>query len=150
MRRLFSLILSAILLFSITPNVFAFESSPSEIIYLEDGSYLVIEIVQSMARSSDTTSGYKRITYNDESGETRWRAVLSGTFTYDGTTAICTEATVNTYVYADNWYEISKSATENGNAATGTVTMGRTFLGFTIAKETYNMTLTCSANGALS
>lgn len=150
MRRLFSLFLSVVLLLSMAGTVFASENSTSEIIYLENGSYLVIETVQSMSRSANTTSGFTRITHISESGETRWRAILTGTFTYDGTTATCTESSVTTYVYADNWYEISKTAGKSGNTATGSVTMGRTVLGITVAQETYNMTLTCSPNGTLS
>lgn len=150
MRRFLSFILSVVLLLSMAGTVFASETSTTEIIYLEDGSYLVIETVQSMARSANTTSGFTRITHVAESGETRWRAILTGTFTYDGTSATCTEATVTTYVYADNWYEVSKSSVKSGDTATGSVTMGRTVLGITVAKETYNMTLTCSPNGTLS
>lgn len=150
MRRFFSFILSAILLFSMAGTVFASENSTTEIVYLEDGGYLIIETVQTMSRSANTTSGFTRITCNTDSGNTEWRAILTGTFTYDGTTATCTESTVTTYVYANNWYEVSKTAGKSGNTATGSVTMGRTVLGITVAKEAYNMTLTCSPNGTLN
>lgn len=151
MKQILSLVLSIVLLFSMAGTVFATENSnTTEIVYLEDGSYLVIETIQSMARSNDTTSGFKRITGVDTDGVTRWRAILTGSFTYDGTTATCTDSSVTTYVYASNWYEVSKTAGKSGNTATGSVTMGRTVLGITVAKETYNMTLTCSANGTLS
>lgn len=150
MRRFFSFILPVILLFSMAGTVFASDNTTTEIIYLEDGGYLIIETVQIMSRSVDTTSGFTRITYNDEDDVTRWRAILTGTFTYDGTTATCTESSVTTYVYASNWYEVSKSAGKSGDTATGSVTMGRTVLGITVAKETYSLTLTCSPNGTLS
>lgn len=150
MRRFLSFILSGVLLLSMAGIVFASENSTAEIVYLEDGSYLVIETVQTMSRSTNTTSGFTRITHVAEDGTTEWRAILTGTFTYDGTTATCTESSVTTYVYASNWYEVSKTAGKSGNTATGSVTMGRTVLGITVAQETYNMTLTCSPNGTLS
>ena len=151
MKRFVCFILLIFLLFSVVSTVSAAEITTSEeIIYFEDGSYLVIETVQSMSRSANTTSGFNRYVYYSENGETRWRAILTGTFTYDGTTATCTDSSVTTYVYADNWYEISKTAGKSGNTATGSVTMGRTVLGFTVAQEPYNLSLTCSPNGVLS
>ncbi len=151
MRRLLCLILSTVLLFSVTAFVFAAESSVTEeVIYYDDGSYLTITIIQYHSRSTNSTSGFKRYVYSNTDGTTEWRAILTGTFTYDGTTATCTESSVTTYVYASNWYEVSKTAGKSGNTATGSVTMGRTVLGFTVAKETYNMTLTCSPSGTIS
>lgn len=151
MKRFFSFLLSIILLLSFSITVSAAESTEtSEIIYFDDGSYMVIDTVQFFSRSYDTTSGFKRFVYTDTSGETRWRAILTGTFTYDGTTATCTDSSVTTYVYASNWYEVSKSAGKSGATATGSVTMGRTALGITVAQETYSMSLTCSPNGTFS
>lgn len=150
MRRFLSVILSVVLLLPVTGTAFASENITAEIVYLEDGSYLVIETAQIMTRAANTTSGFTRITYNDTDDVTRWRAILTGTFTYDGTTATCTDSSVTTYVYASNWYEVSKTAGKRGNTATGSVTMGRTVLGFTVAQETYSMSLTCSPNGTFS
>lgn len=151
MKRFVCFLLSVLLLFSITGAVSAAETAKDkEVIYFEDGSYLVIETVQTMVRSADTASGFKRFMYYNEDGTVEWRAILTGTFTYDGTTATCTESTVTTYIYADNWYEVSKTAGKSGSTATGSVTMGRTVLGITVAKETYDMTLTCSPNGTIS
>lgn len=151
MKRFVCFLLSALFLFSMTGAVSAEEpSTTTEIIYFDDGSYLIVETVQSMSRTANTTSGFKRIVHVTESGTTEWRAILTGTFTYDGTTATCTESSVTTYVYASNWYEISKSATKSGDTANGSVTMGHTVLGITVARKTYSMTLTCSPNGTLS
>ena len=151
MKRFVCFVLSFFLLLSAASTASAAEITASEeIISFEDGSYLIIETVQSMVRSSDTSSGFKRYVYCDENDTVKWRAILTGTFTYDGTTATCTDSSVTTYVYASNWYEVSKSAGKSGNTATGSVTMGRTVLGITVAKETYSLTLTCSPNGTLS
>ena len=95
-------------------------------------------------------TGTRVITSKNADGTTDWKAVLSGTFTYNGTTATCTASSVSVTVYADNWYEVSKTAGKSGASATGSVTMGRKILGITIAKETYDMTLTCSPTGTLS
>ena len=151
MKKLLFFALSILVLFSAVITVSATEITTSEeVIYFEDGSYLVIETIQAATRSSNSTSGFKRITYNSENGNACWIAILAGTFTYDGSTAVCTTSSATTTVYVSNWYEISKSASKISNAAMGTIIMGRTVLGFTVAEETYNMTLTCSPDGTLS
>ena len=151
MKRFINLLLIATLLIS-----FSFSASATEInetvntIYYEDGSYLTITVTQYHTRTSNSVSGYKRYDYTEANGNLAWYSILAGTFTCDGTTAVCTTSSVTSRVNASNWYEVSKTAAKNGSTANGTVTMGRTVLGITVAKETYNMTLTCSPNGTLS
>lgn len=149
-KRIFSFLLAILIFVSVLPVARAAESVEEEIIYLEDGQYLVITITESLSRATNSKTGAKMIEWKDTDGALLWKAVLSGTFTYNGTTATCTASSVSVTVYADNWYEVSKTAGKSGASATGSVTMGRKVLGITVAKDTYGMTLTCSPTGTLS
>lgn len=111
---------------------------------------MTVSTTVSLSRATNTKTGTRVITSKNADGTIDWKAVLTGTFTYNGTTATCTTSSVTVTVYASNWYEVSKTAGKSGASATGSVTMGRKVLGITVAKETYDMTLTCSSNGTLS
>ncbi len=120
------------------------------IIYLDDGSYITIELLCVETRASGTKTGSKTYTYRDSDGAEEWRAVLSGTFTYTGTSATCTASSCNVAITDTAWHTISKTASKSGSSALGELVMGRKFLGITIVKETVNMRITCDANGNLS
>lgn len=124
--------------------------TPSSIIFFEDGSYITITIEELPMRASGTKSGHKNLTYTAKDGTICWQATLSGTFTYTGTSATCTSSTCDVTIYENAFYVVSKTANRSGNTATATVTMGRKVLGITISKDTYNMSLSCDANGNLS
>ena len=132
-------------------NVFAAEAAvDTQIIYLEDGSYITIEITTAKTRATSTTTGRKTYTYNGNDGVELWRVILSGSFTYNGTTSACANANCSVSITDDAWYVISKTSGKSGSSATADVTMGRKLLGITVNKETINITLTCDANGNLS
>ena len=118
------------------------------IIPQENGDYIEVEIIYLPTRAS--TSSTKTYTYKDSSGVAQWKALLSGTFTYNGTTSSCTNSTVGVTIYNDAWYMVSKSATKSGSAAYGTVTMGHKVLGATTSQKTYNLFLICDKDGNLS
>ena len=122
----------------------------TSIMYLDDGSYITITIDETGSRASGTKSGRKTYTYTASNGDICWESTLTGTFTYTGTTATCTASNCSVTVYESNWYTVSKSASKSGNTATATFTMGRKVLGITIAKDTYEITLSCDKDGNLS
>ena len=101
-------------------------------------------------RVSGTTSGSKESIYYSNDGTAQWKAVLTGTFTYTGTSATCTTSSCNITIYSSSWYTISKTVGKNGNSATSSVTMGNKLMGVTVTKITKHITLTCDANGNLS
>lgn len=153
MRRKFSFILTLVLfLCLITANAAATEASDeqTDIVYFDDGSSLTISIFQSGTRASGTQTGTKHYTYKDQSGEALWLAVIRGTFTYTGTTAVCTNSSCDVTVYDSAWYEVSKTVGRSGATATCELTMGKKLLGITVSKKNVSMTLTCDANGNLS
>lgn len=120
-----------------------------EVIYFEDGSYLTVSVTTRNTRSAGSTSGDKVYTYNTGNGA-KWKAVLSGSFTYTGSSATCTSSSVSIDIYDSAWYTVSKSASKSGASATASVTMGRKAGGVTVDKVPISMKLTCDANGNLS
>ena len=152
MKRIAVLLLAVTVVLLLLPaNAYAVspaqEGGITEIQQFADGSYLVITIQTIETYASGTKSGTATYTYYSASNEILWIAVLTGTFTYNGTTATCTASSCNVTVYSNNWYVISKSASHSANTATGTVTMGYKFLGVTIMRETYDLSLSCDPNG---
>lgn len=122
----------------------------TNIIYLDDGSYITVELTWADTRATNTKTATKTYTNKASNGDEQWRAVLRGTFTYTGTTVACTAASCDVTITNTNWYIVSKSATKSGNAAVGELTMGRKFLGITVEKIPVSMRITCDANGNLS
>lgn len=153
MKRLLSIALLITLLITLLPtNTYAAANleADTNIIYLDDGSYITVELNWIDNRASGTKTGSKTYTNKNSSGEEQWRAVLRGTFTYTGSAASCTAASCDVTITNTNWYIVSKSATKSGNAAVGELTMGRKFLGITVDKVPVSMRITCDANGNLS
>ena len=151
MKRTIIFILLAALVISVFPmNCFATETEESIVTYFDDGSYIVetIRVVQS--RASGTVSGSKEKTYYNDAGVAGWKAVLTGTFTYTGSSATCTAANCNVTIYDSNWYVVSKSASKSGNTAYGNVTMGKKLLGVTVSEVPASLSLKCDGNGNLS
>lgn len=153
MKRLLSIALLITLLVTLLPtNTYAAANleADTSIIYLDDGSYITVELTWTDARATGTRTGSKTYVYKGSNGDEQWRAVLRGTFTYTGSTVACTAASCDVTITNTNWYIVSKSATKSGNAAVGELTMGRKFLGITVDKESISMRITCDANGNLS
>ena len=125
-------------------------AAPKNTIYFEDGSYITIALSIDETRASSNKTAKKTYIYHGNDGDEEWRAVLSGTFIYTGTSSLCTAAGCSVSITDTDWYEISNSATKSGNSALADVTMGRKFIGITIDKESISMRLTCDANGNVS
>ena len=148
MKRFLTFILVISLVFSLPLFASATQNTNEDIIYMDDGSYIIVTIDSMDTRASGSKTGSKSYNFYSSNDELEWKAVLSGTFTYNGTSATCTSSSCNITVYQNNWYEISKTATRSGNTAT--FTMGRKVLGITVSKKDYSLTLSCDANGILS
>lgn len=133
-----------------TGNLMAFAEDYTEVIYIEDGSYFVVEVYDIQTRTGNSVTGTKTVKYNSNSGELLWKAVLRGIFTYDGSSADCTSSVCNVTIYDDGWYVVSKKTATSGASATCALTMGNKLLGVTVNKVSYNIKLTCDKNGNLS
>lgn len=150
MKRLLTLLVTICLLFSLPFHSSAASDTDKNIIYLNDGYYIIVTTESIDTRATNTKSGSRSFDCYNSNNELEWKAVLSGTFTYNGTSATCTASSCNTTIYNTNWYEISNTASKSGSTASATVTMGRKFLGITIEKETHTISLSCDKNGVLS
>ena len=153
MKRLISVlcVLSAFL--TLCPfHALASDDSHSDenIILFNDGSYIVVELSENLVRATNTKTQTKTSKYYNSNDVLQWTVVLTGTFTYNGTTSSCTASNCSITISNDNWYTISKASGKSGNTATADVTMGYKLLGITTTKKTLNMTLTCDKDGNFS
>lgn len=149
MKRVFSFILAAFMLVTVFPVSSKAAEKTVETIYYDDGSYMTVEVICSPARATWSVTGNKQYTYYESNGVAQWKAVLKGTFTYTGSSASCTESSVDVTIYNSAWYVGSKQASKSGNTAKASVTMKRTYNDVT-ATVPVSLTLTCDANGNLS
>lgn len=122
----------------------------NNVVYFDDGSYMTTEVITNRMRASGSVTGNKINTYYDSEGNAKWKAVLTGSFTYTGSSATCTSASINVTIYDSNWYVVSKSSSKSGNTASASVTMGGKMAGVTVSKVSANLNLSCDANGNLS
>ena len=121
-----------------------------EKICFDDGSYLIVQVMTKGGRSAGSISASKPYTYYNSNGTAQWQVALHGSFTYDGSSARCTSASVSVDIYNSSWYNVSKNASRSGNTAHGSATMGLRSAGVTVMTVPVTMTLTCDANGNLS
>lgn len=150
MKKLLSLLLSC-LLFFMCFNITAFASESDESkIYFDDGSYIVTVITESPSRATNTKSGTKEIKYYDSNDNLEWKVTLTGNFSYTGSSATCTKATINYNIYNDKWKIPTATASKSGNKATGDVVAKHYTLGIPFKTIERTITLTCSASGTLS
>lgn len=150
MKRIFAGILTLLMVVSMFALNASAEVYADNVIYLEDGSYIVIKVIESGIRSTGTKTGRATYDYYDSDGVLGWTAVLNGTFTYNGSSATCTSSSCSVTVLDTAWYTVSKSASKSSNSATAALTMGKKLLGVTITRVQVDMILSCDPNGNLS
>ncbi len=156
MTRFFKKII--VLLMSITAmvsisNVNAL-SSINSYTYIEeqfqDGSYIEVAVEQSNVFARSSITGKKTASYKGSSGTTYWSVTVTGTFTYNGKTASCTESSVSTKNYSTSWKLSNAKSSKSGAIALASVTAKQYHQDGSILK-TVNQTvkLTCSVSGKL-
>ena len=118
--------------------------------YCDDGSYFIVEISRNVERSSGNITGNKTYTYYNSDNSAQWRATLTASFNYTGSSSTCTNAYVSVDLYDSDWYVSSKYASKSGNVATASVTVGRRVAGITMTSVPVNLRLTCDKSGNLS
>ena len=153
MKKLLSLIIVFTTILSVLCfNASAVNTATSETIYLDDGSYIIVSVVEiaDICRAANTKSGQKNYTYYDSDNTMLWKATLSASFTYTGDSAACTSSSITHTVYDSAWKITEATATKSGNKATGDVTAKRYVLGIAFKTIEQTITLTCSASGVLS
>jgi len=148
MKRMLSCVLVAILVIGVLP--ICGNASEVETICFEDGSYATVEVVCYGTRASGSVTGNKNYSYYDRNSVKQWKATLTGSFTYTGSSSTCTSSDINVTIYNSDWYVYSKSASKSGNTASGSATVAEKLLGVTITTVPVSLTLKCDANGNLS
>lgn len=123
----------------------------SETVFFEDGSYLVTEIIRVDSGSKDSTiKANKTSSYYGNNGVLLWKVVLSGSFSYTGTSSVCTNATCSSFFYDSAWSEKNSSSWYSGNTAYCSATIVRKILGITVYTIPVSISLSCSSTGELS
>lgn len=150
MKRIVSCLLMAIFMLNVMSQIGNAEENTAEIIVFEDGSYLTIEIIHDIIRASGNKTANKVHTYYDSANSAQWKTVLTGSFSYTGSSSSCTASSVSTTIYDSSWYVISERASKSGNTATASVTMGDKLAGVTVTRIPVHLSLSCDANGNLS
>lgn len=151
LKKTISILLCLILVISLpAPTVCAVEGT-TEVVYLEDGSYITTTIQSYSTYSTYEMTAKKTQTYTLQNGVVCWDIVLTGTFVYDGTTCECTASNVNIIVYEDGWATYSRRSGRDDNYCFSNVVMRYTNIAGIVATSVpCNMTLTCDVNGNLS
>lgn len=157
MTRFFKKII--VLLMSITAmvsisNVNAL-SSINSYTYIEeqfqDGSYIEVAVEQSNVFARSSITGKKTASYKGSSGTTYWSVTVTGTFTYNGKTASCTESSVSTKNYSTSWKLSNAKSSKSDTTALASVTAKQYHQGGSILKTVNQaVKLTCSVSGKLS
>ena len=154
MKRSIGILLALFMLITCIPVADAADISlPTEqVIYYADGSYAIITTEELPCFGIDgVLSSQASSKSGSKSGGTAvWRATLTASFSYNGSSASCTAANCTVSTFDSAWYVISKSASRSGNTAAASVTMGKRQLGATTKTASCSLSLSCDANGNLS
>ena len=130
-----------------------------QIIYLENGDYLETKIqseqtklplpeISLFTRSTKQITKTKTSTYKSASGKSMWSVSITGTFTYNGSSAKCVSCSHSSKPYTTNWTIKSISSSKKDNSATANVVAVHTVNGSNSIKR--YVTITCSKNGTIS
>ena len=159
MKKILFIILSLLLLTNLF-NVNAAEpvvevNDDTEVIYYEDGSYLVIEITEStnpiQPRAPFYKDGTKTVTRYNNDNEYLWEYHLHATFLIEiGQYAQCTSASYSIDIYDDAW-KFSDGATSTlNNIAYGQGLFKHKVLGITVQKVEIDISLSSDIYSNLS
>ena len=153
MKRVLSFLFIVLIVFGVSINACASSDNTITVEYFADGSCIETILVVEKGVSVYGTQykdGTKKITYKDEDGIVCWKATLTATFRYTGSSATCTDSDVTYTVSNSKWKITSATASKSGNTATADVTAKRYTLGIPVETLNRTITMTCSANGTIS
>ena len=153
MKKVLSFLFIVLIVFCVSINACASYDNTTTVEYFEDGSCIETTIVVKEYISTYATQVKKvakSISYKDEDGIVCWKATLTATFRYTGSSATCTESDVTYTVSNSKWKITSATASKSGNTATADVTAKRYTLGIPVETLNRTITMTCSANGTVS
>lgn len=165
-KQLFSIFLAFLFIFALVPSVFATNNTAlsnqnsANIIYLDNGSYIVTTVITentstlsltSESSTAFTQAGDKVVTCYDKNNNLEWKYTLFAEFEIvKGVSSTCTSATYTQTIYASGWSFSNGNATKSGNTAYGVGTFKHKFLLVTIETANIDIHLSCDAYGNLS
>lgn len=150
MKRMISYLLVITLLIFVMPIHTYAATNEILVMQFEDGSYMTDMLSIQEGRASGTKTGTRTRSYYASDNTLLWQVVLTGKFSYTGSSSSCTSSSVSANIYSSDWYTVSKSASKSGNTASANAVIGEKLLGVTVDKVNVSLTLSCNANGNLS
>ena len=97
-----------------------------------------------------TITRSKSAYHYESNGSLAWGFTLTATFSYNGSSASCTQASYSKSINNSSWSFSNGSATRSGHTATGRGAFTKKILGITIQTIPVTLTLTCDPNGNVS
>lgn len=160
MKKMFQVILTALIVISLSPATVHASSSPaqdSSILY-ENGYYIETIITEAeppaqismFAAASETITRTKTTYVKDANRNILWYVSVTATFTYDGYSAQCISCSHDAVSLASTWSIESSSSSRSGNSATATATAKQTGTLGTSHTYTESVTIQCSPSGVVS
>lgn len=150
MKKVLSILFAALFLLMLIPSAPAKAETTTDVVYFEDGSYVVTVLQEYSTRSSNQKTASKSSTLYDPNGGSVATLTVHGTFRYDGITVTCTASSYTYQIHNSSWSFSSGSASKSGNTATAKGTFARKVLGITVDSKTLTVSLSCDKNGNLS
>ena len=135
------LIVLAVLMSAITCVAAKDENDPAEIVYLEDGSYIVISEVR-VVEGKDIRSatkykiGNRDVTNYDADGNVLWKFTLTANFMYEeGVYVVCNNVSYARYIEDDAWSFSGGYAYTSANNGIGGGTFNRIGISYSACKD---------------
>lgn len=150
MKKILSFAVAVCLIISIVPQLGYALNTENDVIYFENGSYLIVSVQTVESRIAGTKSSSKTYQYCLPDGTLEWQAVLRGSFVYTGSSGNCTSATCNVTIYNPDWYEVSKTTGTANGTASAELVMGYKVIGITTKTVPVSMSITCDKDGNLT
>lgn len=146
MKRLISLVLSIMLVFSCLTIAVSADTTSTTVEYLEDGSYIVTEFTISNSLARTSKSGTKSSTYYNSNDKRIFTTSVTGYFDYTyGESATATRGSVSVIIHDSSATFVEKFANPSGNTV-----YGYGCVLYLNAKRSLSPKITCDVYGNLS
>ena len=145
-KAIISFLVVCLLFSTMSLFVFASPDETTDIEYFNDGSYSIITL-ETISMTKGTVSKSKSYKYYNSNSILQWKATLTASFSYNGSTASCTSASASYTIYKDSWSNTLSTASKSGATATGNFTFKHYVLGICTKTVNKTLTLTCDKNG---
>lgn len=100
--------------------------------------------------TTQTKSGSKTVQYVNSSGSVLWYVTVHASFTYNGSSSSCTNASVYAESNSSAWTVTNKSSWRSGNTGYASATgHHHNFLGIETSSVSRTVSISCTANGTL-